>query len=273
MFHKKIKALFHSAVSSVVSGISQFTFHLEKDLTRSKKLPANTLLRFLVSQGASSTRTELLDFFGMDSQAPSASALNHQRAKLKATALGAVFLRFNDSVDPLHHSSGYRFLAVDGSSFTFFSAPRFASPEYFVSEGHSAKGFYSMHLTALYDMQRRTYADALLQPVHKKDEFRAFCTMADRQDLLPGTKNIYIGDRTSVPGTVWPRSGSRGSTSYSVQKTSFPKALPPVSISRRRNPLISPSVSPLYAATRKRSPSLGGQLQAVCGQKDGFLLF
>ncbi len=194
MFHKKIKALFHSAVSSVASSISQFTFHPEKDLTRTKKLPADTLLRFLVSQGASSTRNELLDFFGMDTHAPSASALNQQRAKLKTTALEAVFRRFNDSVDSLHRSSGYRFLAVDGSSFTFFSAPRFASPEYFVSEGHSAKGFYSMHLTALYDLDRRTYADALLQTVHEKDEFRAFCSMADRLETIPGTKNIYIGD-------------------------------------------------------------------------------
>ena len=195
MVHNRIKALFNSAVSSVASGISGFTFHPEKDLTRTKKLPAATLLRFLVSQGASSTRTELMDFFGMDTQAPSASALNQQRAKLKATALEAVFRRFSTSVDALHPSSGYRFLAVDGSSFTFFSTPRFASPEYFVSGGHSAKGFYSMHLTALYDLERRTYTDAVLQPVHEKDEFRAFCTMVDRQEISPGIKYVYPGDR------------------------------------------------------------------------------
>ena len=107
MFHNRIKALFNSAVSSVASGISGFTFHPEKDLTRTKKLPAATLLRFLVSQGASSTRTELMDFFGMDTQAPSASALNQQRAKLKATAPEAVFRRFSTSVDPClkHHWS------------------------------------------------------------------------------------------------------------------------------------------------------------------------
>ena len=52
-----------------------------------------------------------------------------------------------------------------------------------------------MHLNALYDLQRHTYADAILQPVHDKDEFRAFCDMVDRQESLPGTKNIYIGDR------------------------------------------------------------------------------
>ena len=101
MFHYSIKVLFNSAVSSVASGISGFTFHPEKDLTRTRKLPAATLLRFLVSQGASPARTEFMDFFGMDTQAPSASALNQQRVKLKATAPEAVFRRFSTSVDAL----------------------------------------------------------------------------------------------------------------------------------------------------------------------------
>ena len=39
------------------------------------------------------------------------------------------------------------------------------------------------------------YTDALLQPVHRKDEFRAFCTIVDRHPVTPGSKNIYIGDR------------------------------------------------------------------------------
>lgn len=89
----------------------------------------------------------------------------------------------------------YRFLAADGSTFTFFSKPSFAPSEYFVSEGHSAKGFFSMHLNALYDLQKHTYSDALIQPVHQKDEFRTFCDMADRHVTMPGTKDVFIGDR------------------------------------------------------------------------------
>lgn len=52
-----------------------------------------------------------------------------------------------------------------------------------------------MHLNALYDLQKHTYTDALIQPVHHKDEFRAFCDMVDRHDLIPGTKDVFIGDR------------------------------------------------------------------------------
>lgn len=195
MFYQTIKSLFTSSVTSIVSDISQYTVNPKKDLSRNKKLPADKLISFLVSEGSSSTKNELLDFFDMDVLAPSASAFNQQRAKLKPDALEAVFKLFNSSVNSLEKTSGYRFLAADGSTFTFFSKPSFASSEYYVSEGHSAKGFYSMHLNAFYDLDRHTYTDALIQPVHNKDEFRAFCDIVDRHEILPDTKNIFIGDR------------------------------------------------------------------------------
>ena len=195
MFQDEIFTCFSNAVQSVSSSISQFTLNPDSDLTRSRKLPADKLISFLVSQGASSTRIELMDFFGLQADSPSASALNQQRAKLKPDALEAVFRRFNSSVLSLHKMHGYRFLAADGSTFTFSSRPSFSSSEYFVSEGHSAKGFYSMHLNAFYDLHRHTYSDALIQPVHFKDEFRAFCDMVDRHDTLPDTTDVFIGDR------------------------------------------------------------------------------
>lgn len=196
MFHQTIKSLFSSSVASIVSVISQYTANPGKDLSRNKKLPGDKLISFLVSQGSSSTKNELLDFFDMNPLTPTASALNQQRAKLKPEALEAVFKHFNSSVGSMEKtSSEYRFLAADGSTFTFFSNPSFASSEYHVCEGHSAKGFYSMHLNAFYDLDRHIYTDALIQPVHNKDEFRAFCTLVDQHDVLSDTKNVFIGDR------------------------------------------------------------------------------
>lgn len=95
MFHEKIKSPFSSAVHSVSSIISEFTDNPGSDLTRHRKLPAEKLITFLVSQGASGTKNELLDFFDMDPQAPTASALNQQRAKLRPDALELVFRHFN----------------------------------------------------------------------------------------------------------------------------------------------------------------------------------
>ena len=195
MLHNKIKDSFSDAVNYVASNISKYTVNPDKDFTRTRKLEPNKLLSFLVSCGSSSTKIELLDFFGLSPDVPSASAFNQQRAKLKPEALEAVFHRFNSSVLSFGKTSDYRFLAADGSTFTFFSKPSFSVSEYFVAEGHSAKGFYSMHLNAFYDLQKHTYSDALIQPVHQKDEFRAFCDMVDRHHILPGTKDVFIGDR------------------------------------------------------------------------------
>ncbi|MDE7202774.1 MAG: IS4/IS5 family transposase, partial [Lachnospiraceae bacterium] len=165
MFHEKIKSLFSSAVHSVSAVISNFTAKPGSDLTRDRKLPVEKLITFLVSQGASSSKNELLDFFDMDPQAPTAFALNQQRAKLKPEAMEMVFQQFNSFTYSLDEApSDYRFIAADGSTFTFFSKPCFSLSEYYVSEGHSAKGFYSMHLNAFYDLQMHTYTDALIQP-------------------------------------------------------------------------------------------------------------
>ena len=195
MFHDKIKSLFSSSIQSVVSRISDFAVHPEKDFTRRKKFPADILLAFLISEGSSSTKNELLDFFDMDIDKPSDSAFNQQRAKLKPEALESVFRKFNESVDFLHGQTEYRLIAADGSTATFFSRPKFSPAEYFVEPGHSAKGSYSIHINAFYDLERHTYTDALLQPVHQKDEFRAFCEIVDRHPVSDETKNVYIGDR------------------------------------------------------------------------------
>lgn len=195
MFHKKIKSLFSSAVNSIASNISQYTINPGKDLIRRNKLPPDKLISFMVSEGSSSTKNELLDFFGMDVQAPSASAFNQQRAKLKPEALEAVFKQFNSSIGSLEKTSGYNYIAADGSTFSFFSKPSFASSDYYVSEGHSAKGFYNMHLNAFYDLQSHTYTDAVIQSVHYKDEFRAFCDMVDRYGSHFDRKTVFVGDR------------------------------------------------------------------------------
>ena len=198
MFHQDLKSVLDTALSNVSSNISLYVNRPGKDLSRNRKLPPETIMSFLISQGASSTKCEMLDFFNMSTDRPSLSALNQQRAKLKPEAFEAVFHEFNTSVHELvteKHSPKYRFLAADGSAITFHSLPRFSTDEYFVSEGHSAKGFYSMHINAFYDLETKTYTDAYLQPVHDKDEFSAFCKIVDRHEVFPGTKNIYIGDR------------------------------------------------------------------------------
>lgn len=200
MIHQKIKELFESCVEHICSDISDYSIHPNIDFQRNRKLSSQKLISFLVSQGSSSTKVEMLDFWGLDaSSIPSSSALNQQRQKLKPDALEAVFRQFNSSVMgllPSAFSDGkYRFLAADGSTCTYFSTPSFSSDDYYYSPGKSIRGVYSMHLNAFYDLTTHAYTDALIQPVHCKNEFGAFCDMVDRHEIQEGRKNVYIGDR------------------------------------------------------------------------------
>ncbi|MEG2324464.1 MAG: IS4 family transposase [Anaerovoracaceae bacterium] len=199
MIYQKIKDLFVSSVELISSNISNYSVNPDTDFQRNRKISPQTLISYLVSQGSSSTKVEMLDFWGMDITMPSSSALNQQRNKLKPDALEAVFHHFNSSVLELSHSTlndeHYRFLAADGSTCTYFSTPSFSSDDYYCTPGHSIRGFYSMHLNAFFDLTTHTYTDALIQPVHSKNEFGAFCDIVDRHVVLEGRKNVYIGDR------------------------------------------------------------------------------
>ena len=195
MIPEQIKAALSAAVKATAADIASFAAVPGKDFTRSRKLPPEKLIAFLIAEGSASTKNEMLDFFGMDPDRPTDSAFNQQRAKLHPDALKNVFDRFNTSLEPFSPPSMYRFLAADGTTATFLSTPKYASEEYYVAEGHSAKGFYSIHINALYDLDRNIYLDALFQPVHQKDEFHAFCELVDQHPVSPCAKDVFIGDR------------------------------------------------------------------------------
>lgn len=193
--HATIKSLFYSAVSTVASQISDYAVNPQKNFVRNRKLPADKLISLMVAEGSGSTKNEILDFYGMKADSPSSSAFIQQRAKLKPEAIQAVFETFNNSINSVRKIPKYRFLAADGSTATFFSSPKYSPSEFFVQPGNSSKGVYSIHINAFFDLDSHTYTDALFQPVHKKDEFHAFCTIVDRHPVLPGSKNVFIGDR------------------------------------------------------------------------------
>lgn len=191
-----IKHFLSSAMDYVCSSISDYVLNPEKDFSRVRKLPSDKLIRFLIAQGASSTKNELVDFFGISKEAPTASAFFQQRNKLKSEALQTIFNVFNESVfSSFSDNNKYRFIAADGSTATFFSSDKLSPDEYHVSHGGFAKGSYSIHINAFYDLKNHSYTDALLQPVHKKDEYLAFCTIVDCHPTIDGAKNVYIGDR------------------------------------------------------------------------------
>ena len=198
MFHLKLKNIFNDSVSKVCSNIDEFVYHPGKDYSRVRKLSSNQVISFLISQGASSTKCEWLDFFQLSPETPTVSALNQRRSQLKPDAFEAVFHESTSSsleLETENHDPSYQYIAADGSTISFSSLPRFASDEYYISEGHSASGFYSMYINAFYDLSRHIYTNALIQPAHQKDEFSAFCKLVDSHRSVSDTKIVFIGDR------------------------------------------------------------------------------
>lgn len=180
MFHSKLKETLNDSISKVCSDINSFVYNPGKDYSRVRKLSADKVISYLISQGGSSTKCEWLDFFQLSPKTPTISALNQRRSQLKPDAFEAVFREFTTSSMKLEtekHDPQYQFIAADGSTISFSSLPRFASDEYYISEGHSASGFYSMHINAFYDLNRHIYTNALIQSAHQKDEFSAFCQL------------------------------------------------------------------------------------------------
>lgn len=194
----KLKETLNNSIYKICSDIDSYVYNPGKDYSRVRKLPAENVISYLISQGGSSTKCEFLDFYMLSPETPTVSALNQRRSQLRPDAFKAVFHEFTNSYmesETVQYDSDYQYIATDGSTISFSSLPRFASDEYYISEGHSASGFYSMHINALYDLNRHIYTDALIQPAHQKDEFAAFCSLVDRHLLVPYTKSIFIGDR------------------------------------------------------------------------------
>ena len=197
MNYKSLKDCLLDAISSTASRISSLCSCPDRDFTRNRLLPAGTLMRFLISMGSLDLTDDLTDFFGIGAHIPSASALCQQRAKLDPEALRDVLIGFTSAAAPGPSASGYRFFAIDGSALSFKIDRRHPEriADYIVDCGHSAKGFCSIHINALFDLDDSLYRDAVLQPVRTKDEFGAFCQLVDRFDM-PGPGNaIFIADR------------------------------------------------------------------------------
>ena len=196
MPHTRIVQFFSDAVNYVSENIRSYSRQPEIDFTRNKKLPITTLLPFLVTQGSSSTKNELTEAYDFSALRPSSQAFIQQRAKLKPEGLQALFQKFNTSLDEFHPKGKYRFIAADGSSFTYSSSPKYSPDEFFSIQGDSSKGCYSVHLVATYDLDTTFYTEGLIQPIHRKDEFGAFCTIVDRHPLPnDGSSIVFLADR------------------------------------------------------------------------------
>ncbi len=163
----------------------------EKDFTRKKKLPFETVMQLLISMGGNSLYKELLESQGYDINTATTSAFVQQRNKILPSAVEFLFHKFTHSYADVKNYRGYRMLAIDGSDLLIAADPT-DTDTYFQNQSDS-KGFSLLHLNAAYDLCNRLYVDALVQPKRLSNEGKALAAMVDRSPLKE--KTIVIADR------------------------------------------------------------------------------
>ena len=118
------------------------------------------------------------------------SAVSQRHAQVAPEVFGTVFDNFNADCKDDALFRDYRLLAVDGTTITLSRNPKAPS---FVQNGGIPKGVNQLHLTPLYDILSRTFADAVIQPESKKDGIGALVEMLE-QNTFP-QKTFIIADR------------------------------------------------------------------------------
>lgn len=193
-FAEQVKNSLLEIISEMSVHPQDFSKHPKTDFSRNRKLVFPMLLHLIISMEAGTVKDELLNFFSFDKNTVSNSAFFQQRAKLADHTLPYLFHTFNNLYPYTLYKDKYQLLAADGSSFTFTRNPR--DPDaYFAPDGKTTNGYNQVHVIPLFDLLSKRYTDCVVQPIRKKNEFRALCTLIDRNPTVPGIIPIFIADR------------------------------------------------------------------------------
>lgn len=188
-----VKNTLMSEINTMASTPEKYAKSPGKDFTRHKKISFKDLLMLPITMEGGTLRHELYKYFAYNDKTLSNSAYCQQRNKIAEGTFKTLFKKFDSHFAPSAYNQKYRLMACDGCTFTFTRNPNDVDAFYGPNE-KSLKGFNQMHTVALYDIINKRYVDAVMQPIRKKNEFKAFAELIDStadSDLSP----IYIADR------------------------------------------------------------------------------
>ena len=171
-----------------------FSRNPKKDFSRNRKLDFCTLLHLILSMQTGTLKDELYKYFSYQTSTASTSAFLQQRSKLADNAFPYLFHSFNELYPYKLYKDKYHLLAVDGSSFTFTRNP--LDPDsYFAPNNKTTNGYNQVHVIPVFDILSKRYTDCIVQPIRKKNEFRALSELIDRHVPVSGSVPIFIADR------------------------------------------------------------------------------
>jgi Transposase DDE domain. len=190
-YANSLKQTLTSLIREMSATPAPYVKNPEKDFTRKKKLPFETVMQLLISMGGNSLYKELLESQGYDANTATTSAFVQQRNKILPSAVEFLFHKFTQSHTDLKRYRGYRLLAIAGSDLHFATDP--ADTDTYFQSQPDAKGYNLLHLNAVYDLCNRLYVDAIVQPRRLNNERKALAAMVDRSCIMG--KTIVISDR------------------------------------------------------------------------------
>lgn len=172
-----IKNKLNMLIRSMEKNVSAFVTEPKRNLIRKSELSFSKTMRFILGMGNQTLGNELMEFYGLDQESVSVSAVVQRRAKILPSAFQYLFHKFNEVFSQTSFFHGYRLYAVDGSDIHIPTIPD--DKNTFYRANNDAKGYNLIHLNALYDLMNRRYIDAVLQDSRSENENKALISMIE----------------------------------------------------------------------------------------------
>ena len=190
MIPDKILNVFNRSIEMVCNNINCYCSDPVSDFTRKRKLPAETLIHFIIQMQSKSLNSELCEYFTDLSFLPTSSALCQQRDKLDISAFQRVLHLFVNAFDDYKTWKGYHILACDGSDVNIAYDEM---DEETKRQNGNKKPFSQFHINGLYDCINHVFWDTSIDTASKTRECAALMEMITKHDYP--SNSIITADR------------------------------------------------------------------------------
>lgn len=186
-------SIFKEIITEMSDCREKYVVNPEKDFTRNGNQSFINYMLFLCTMTDGTYSNQSYSFHNKAVNFISASAICQARQKIKPSAFDYVYKEFNRRMNPQKTYKGYKVYAVDGSDIPICRNPNCEDQTY-IKKYKNRRGYNSLHLNAIYDINNKIYVDAILDSSSKFNEYAALVTMAKRS-IRRNEKSVYICDR------------------------------------------------------------------------------
>ena len=190
MIPDKILNVFNRSIEMVCNNINCYCHDTVSDFTRKRKLPAETLIHFIIQMQSKSLNSELCEYFTDLRFLPTSSALCQQRGKLDISAFQRILYLFVNAFDDYKTWKGYHILACDGSDVNIAYDE---NDEETKRQNGNNKPFSQFHINGLYDCINHVFWDTSIDTAAKTRECAALMEMIMKHDYP--SNSIITADR------------------------------------------------------------------------------